>query len=63
MLEKSPSPECAEDSEESIPCLRHGCPPTDADFDLLFDNLSIAGTKSGVLSLVPTFSDINVLRE
>ena len=57
MLEKSPSPECGEDSEESIPCLKHGCPPTDDDFELLFENLSVAGTKPGVLSLVPTYSD------
>ena len=57
MLEKSPPPDFDEDSEESIPGVKHGCPPTDADFNLLFENLSIAGTKPGVMSLVQTFSD------
>ena len=51
MFEKSPPPDF-EDSEESIPGVKHGCPPTDADFNLLFENLSIAGTKPGVMSLV-----------
>ena len=58
MLERSPSPECTEDGDyggETVP--KHGCRSTDADLDLLFENLSIAGTKPGVLSLVPKFSD------
>ena len=57
MLERSPSPECTEDGDdggETVP--KHGCRSTDADLDLLFENLSIAGTKP-VLSLVPKFSD------
>ena len=57
MLEKSPPPDCDENSEESIPGVKHACPPMDADFNLLLENLSIAGTKPGVMSLVPTFSD------
>ena len=58
MLERSPSPEYTEDGddgEETVP--KHGCHSTDADLDLLFENLSIAETKSSVLSLVPNFLD------
>jgi len=37
---------------------KHGCRSTNADLNLLFENLSsIAGTKPGVLSLVTKFSD------
>ena len=55
MLERSPPPELEENDEESVP--KHGCCSTDEDLNLLFQNLSIAGTKPGVLSLVPEFSD------
>ena len=56
MLERSPPPELEENNEESVP--KHGCCSTDEDLNLLFQNLSIAaGTKPGVLSIVPEFSD------
>ena len=57
MLEKSPPPDCDEDSKESIPDVKNGCPPMYADFNLLFENLIIAGTKPEVMSQMPTFSD------
>ena len=53
MMERVTSPESSED-EESIP--KYGSRSTDEELLLLFQDMSIAGTKPGVLSLVPEFS-------
>jgi len=54
MMERDTSPESSED-EESIP--KYSSRSTDEELLLLFQDMSIAGTKPGVLSLVPEFSN------
>jgi len=54
MMEKITSPEGSEAEEDDLP--KHGSQSTDADLHQLFQELSVSGTKPGVLSLVQGFS-------